>query len=79
MALHRTAHSGEGKELMPRGVDPEEFGMRRWLAVYGAMVAAQAREWVLAGRGGVTPEAMVRFREEAEAVANLEEESHAER
>jgi len=57
-------------------MDIKTYKEAKWLAVYGASVAAQCHQHYLDGRGGVTPDAMERIQEEAKAVADLEAETH---
>ena len=46
-----------------------------WCATYGAMVAGQVLRYMAEGRGAPDDEAMDRFVEEAEAVADLQLEA----
>jgi hypothetical protein len=48
---------------------------QRWCSVYGATVAAQVRERFSEGKGAPTPEDMLAFVEEAQAVADMAEEA----
>lgn len=52
----------------------EETQSKRWLAIYGAMLAAQCRTWTEEGRGGVPKHVLFVFMEEASAIADLEAE-----
>ncbi len=52
----------------------EEWQSRRWLAIYGAVIAAQVQSWYRDGQGGVPAAQMKHFMEEAAAVATLEAE-----
>lgn len=52
----------------------EETKGKRWLAIYGAMLAAQVRQYALEGNGGVPARELKHFMEEAAAVADLEAE-----
>ena len=49
----------------------EDFQKIKWLSVYGASIAIQSHQQLIDGKGGVLPEDMARYKEEAEAVADL--------
>lgn len=53
---------------------PEDKGYC-WLSIYSAMIAAQVVAWVHEGRGAPSGDVMVRFIEEAAAVADLHHET----
>jgi hypothetical protein len=50
----------------------EETKGKRWLAIYGAVLASQVQQWFNEGRGGVEATPMWNFMQEAAAVADLE-------
>jgi hypothetical protein len=52
-------------------MDSESFQQVRFLAVYGAFVAAQAQAKLASGRGAPDQEDVNRYVEEAEALANM--------
>lgn len=49
----------------------EDFKQIKWLSVYGAYVAIQCHQHLEDGKGGVLPEDMKRFKEEAITIADL--------
>jgi len=49
----------------------EDFQKIKWLSIYAASIAIQCNQQLIDGRGGVLPEDMERYKEEAEAVADL--------
>jgi len=53
----------------------EETKSRRWLAIYGAYIAAQVQDQIrLTGDGYIGNSDMRRFMEEAETIADMEAE-----
>jgi hypothetical protein len=52
-------------------VDHETFQQARWLAVYGAFVAAQAQQKMNEGTGAPDQTDVDRYVEEAETLANM--------
>jgi len=53
----------------------EETKSRRWLAIYGAYIAAQVQDRIrLTGDGYIGNSDMRRFMEEAETIADMEAE-----
>jgi hypothetical protein len=55
----------------------EDFQKIKWLSIYGAYIAIKSHRQMLAAFGGVLPEDMERYKEEAEAVADLAMEGEA--
>lgn len=49
----------------------EDYQKMKWLSVYGASIAIQCHQQLRDGKGGVLPEDMERYKEEAKAVADL--------
>jgi hypothetical protein len=56
----------------------EDFQKIKWLSVYGAYIAIQSHQQLIDGKGGVLPEDMERYKEEAKAVADLALEGEGE-
>lgn len=57
----------------------EETRSRRWLAIYGAYIAAECLEYRLRTSMGISDKMMRGIMEEAEAIADLEAEVGMER